>query len=75
MVGLGKTGSSYRHVSALTGHPTKIAMRLWNESIEEGRSQRRAGIVVCNMTTAPDDHHLFRMAVMDHTISSKLSRS
>ncbi|KAJ8872507.1 hypothetical protein PR048_026113 [Dryococelus australis] len=70
MIGLRETGLSYRDISARTGHPATTVMRVWNQSIEEGRTQRRAGTVPRNVTTAWDDRHLVRVAVTDRTASS-----
>lgn len=70
MIGLRETGLSYRDIAARTGHAATTVMRVWNQWIEEGRTQRRAGTGPHNVTTARDDRHLVRMAVTDRTASS-----
>ena len=42
---------------------------VYGTSAEEGRTQRRAGTGLRNVTTARDDRHLVRMAVTDPTAS------
>ncbi|KAJ8882984.1 hypothetical protein PR048_014823 [Dryococelus australis] len=70
MIGLWETGLSYRDISARTGHTATTMMRVWNQWIEECRTQRRAGTKPRNVTTARDDLHLVCMAVTDRTASS-----
>ena len=72
MVGLRKAGLSCRDIAAHTGHAATTVMRVWNQWTEEGRTQRRAGTGLCNVTTARDDRHLVRMAVTDRTASSTM---
>ncbi|KAJ8871741.1 hypothetical protein PR048_028077 [Dryococelus australis] len=47
---------------------TKV-MRVWNQCIEEGRTQRRAGSGPHSVITERDDYHIVRMAVTDRTAS------
>ena len=65
-----EAGLSYRDIAARTGYAAMTVMRVWNQWREEGRTQRRAGTEPRNVTTAQDDLHLVRMAVMDRTASS-----
>ena len=68
MVGLQEAGLSY--IAACTGHAAMTVMRVWNQWREEGCMQKRAGTGPCSVTTAQDDRHLVRIAVMDHAASS-----
>ena len=70
MFGLREAGLSYRDIEARTGHAATSVRHVWNQWREEGRTQRRAGTGPRNVTTARDDCHLVRMAVMDRTASS-----
>ncbi|KAJ4444493.1 hypothetical protein ANN_06285 [Periplaneta americana] len=58
------------NVKASAGHAATTVMRVWNQWIEEGRTQRRAGTGPRNVSTAWDDRHLVCMAVTDRTASS-----
>ena len=58
MVGLREEGLSYRDIEARSGHAATTVIRVWNQWREESRTQRRAGTVPCNVTTARDDRHL-----------------
>ncbi|KAJ8884371.1 hypothetical protein PR048_016228 [Dryococelus australis] len=51
-------------------HTATTATRGWNQWIEDGCTQRRAGTGPRNVTTTRDDRHLVRMAVVDRTASS-----
>ena len=70
MFGQREAGLSYRDIAVRTGHDATTVVRVWNQWREVGRTQRRAGTGPHNMTTARDDRHLIRMAVMDRTASS-----
>ena len=74
MVGLREPDLSYRDIAARTGHAAMPVMRVWNEWMEEGRTQRQAGTGPRNVTTVWDDSHLVLMAVTDHTASSRVLR-
>ncbi|KAJ8872447.1 hypothetical protein PR048_026051 [Dryococelus australis] len=65
---LRETDLSFRDISSRTGH---VLLRVWNQWIDEGRAQRRAGTGPRNVIAArEDDRHLVRMAVTDRAASS-----
>ena len=67
IVSLREAGLSYRDTAARTGHVATTVMRVWNQWIEDSRTQRREGTGPRNVTTARD---LVRKAVKDRTTSS-----
>ena len=70
MVGLREAGLSYHDTAARTGHAATTVVCVWNLWREEGRAQRQAGTGPHNVTTAWDNRHIVRMAVMNRTASS-----
>ena len=51
MVGLREAGLTYRDIAARTGHAATTVMPVWNQWIEEGRTQRREGTGPRNVTS------------------------
>ena len=70
IVGLQEASLSYRDIAARIGHVATTVMRVCNQWREEGRTQRRTGTVLRNLTTVRDDRHLVRMAATDRTAAS-----
>ncbi|GFX45807.1 transposable element Tc1 transposase [Trichonephila clavipes] len=70
IVGLREAGLSYRAVAARVQRNSSTIMRVSKQWTDEGR---KSGSGPQNVTSAPDDRRLVRMAQMDRTASRKLA--
>ncbi|GFW11321.1 transposable element Tcb2 transposase [Trichonephila clavipes] len=71
IVGLREPGLSYRAVAARVQRNISTIMRVSKQWTDEGRTARKSGSGPRNVTSAPDDRRLVRMAQTDHTASSR----
>ncbi|GFX67597.1 transposable element Tc1 transposase [Trichonephila clavipes] len=71
IVGLREAGLSYRAVAARVQRNSSTIMRVSKQWTDEGRTARKSGSGPRNVTSAPDDRRLVRMAQTDRTASSK----
>ncbi|GFU54219.1 transposable element Tcb2 transposase [Trichonephila clavipes] len=71
IVGLREAGLSYRAVAARVQHISSTIMRVSKQWTDEGRTARKSGSGARNVTSAPDDRRLVRMAQTDRTASSR----
>ncbi|GFV61600.1 transposable element Tcb1 transposase [Trichonephila clavipes] len=71
IVGLREAGLSYRAVAARVQRNNSTIMRVSKQWTDEGRTARKSGSGARNVTSAPDDRRLVRMAQTDRTASSR----
>ncbi|GFV23086.1 transposable element Tcb2 transposase [Trichonephila clavipes] len=71
IVGLREAGLSYRAVAARVQRNSSTIMRVSKQWTDEGRRARKSGSGPRNVTSAPDDRRLVRMAQTDRTASSR----
>ncbi|GFV46307.1 transposable element Tcb2 transposase [Trichonephila clavipes] len=71
IVGLREAGLSYRAVAARVQRNSSTIMRVSKQWTEEGRTARKSGSGPRNVTSAPDDRRLVRMAQTDRAASSR----
>ncbi|GFY36548.1 transposable element Tcb2 transposase [Trichonephila clavipes] len=71
IVGLREAGLSYRAVAARVQRNISTIMRVSKQWTDEGRTARKSGSGPRNVTSAPDDRRLVRMAQTDRTASSR----
>ncbi|GFW71582.1 transposable element Tc3 transposase [Trichonephila clavipes] len=71
IVGLREVGLSYRAVAARVQRNSSTIMRVSKQWMDEGRTARKSGSGPRNVTSAPDDRRLVRMAQTDRTASSR----
>ncbi|GFW10823.1 transposable element Tc1 transposase [Trichonephila clavipes] len=78
IVGLREAGLSYRAVAARVQRNISPIMRVSKQWTDEGRTAQKSGSGPRNVTSAPDDRRLVRMAQMDRffkTIGSTVVNS
>lgn len=64
-------GLSFRDIARRTGrHPTTV-MRIWNQWVAEGHTERHAGSQRPPMTNAREDRHIVRSALQNRTTTSR----
>ncbi|GFY03246.1 transposable element Tcb1 transposase [Trichonephila clavipes] len=71
IVGLREAGLSYRAVAARVQRNISTIMRVSKQWTDEGRTARKSGSGPRNVTSAPDDRRLVRMAQTDRTAFSR----
>ncbi|GFY24274.1 transposable element Tc1 transposase [Trichonephila clavipes] len=71
IIGLREAGLSYRAVAARVQRNSSTIMRVSKQWTDEGRTARKSGSGPRNVTSAPDDRRLVRMAQTDRTASSR----
>ncbi|GFX58055.1 transposable element Tc1 transposase [Trichonephila clavipes] len=71
IVDLREAGLSYRAVAARVQRNSSTLMRVSKQWTDEGRTARKSGSGPRNVTSAPDDRRLVRMAQTDCTASSR----
>ncbi|GFV84116.1 transposable element Tcb2 transposase [Trichonephila clavipes] len=71
IVGLREAGLSYRAVATRVQRNSSTIMRVSKQWTDEGRTARKSGSGPRNVTSAPDDRRLVRMAQTDPTASSR----
>ncbi|GFX64835.1 transposable element Tc1 transposase [Trichonephila clavipes] len=71
IVGLREAGLSYRAVATRVQRNSSTVVRVWKKWTDEGRTARKSGNGLQNVTSARNDRRLVRMAQTDHTASSR----
>ncbi|GFX13073.1 transposable element Tc1 transposase [Trichonephila clavipes] len=71
IIGLREGGFSYRAIGARVQRNSSTVMRVWKQWTDEHRTTRKSGSGGWKVTPARDDRHLLRMAIDDHTASSR----
>ncbi|GFS72714.1 transposable element Tc1 transposase [Trichonephila clavipes] len=71
VIGLREGVFSYHVVGACVQWHSSAVMRVWKQWTDEHRTTRKTGRGRRKVTSAYKDRHLHRMAVNDHTVSSR----
>ncbi|GFV16972.1 uncharacterized protein TNCV_1768831 [Trichonephila clavipes] len=71
IIGLRGGGFSYRAIGARVQRNSSTVIRVWKQWTDEHGTTRKTGSGRRKVTSARDDRHLLRMAVNNHTASSR----
>ncbi|XP_042895726.1 uncharacterized protein [Parasteatoda tepidariorum] len=71
IIGLREAGLSYPAVADGVQRNSSTVMRVWRQWTNECQTTRKSGSGLRNVTSAGKDRHLVRMALTDHTASSR----
>ncbi|GFS89744.1 transposable element Tc1 transposase [Trichonephila clavipes] len=71
IIGLREGEFSYRAIGARVQPNNSTVMRVWKQWTDEHRTTRETGSGRRKVTSVRDDRHLLRMALNDHTGSSR----